>query len=257
MKLRILSDLHIEHYPLHLKGGVEDVVVLAGDIYLKAHGIKWALENFGKEKHIIYVPGNHEFYNQGEISETMQTIWDVCKKFDNVHPLVVPGDSCVIDGVRFIGGTLWTDFMLHGIANETASKIAAMRGLNDYYCIEDMGTAMTAQKTQQLHREFLDGMAQNYGSTLEEKVVVVTHMAPSSQSCHRKYVGDPLNPAYASRLEDWILDRPRIKAWFHGHVHNTADYQIGDCHVVANPRGYASFNKQENPTFNPNLIIEV
>lgn len=255
MKLRILSDLHLEHHKLELKPGEEDIVVLAGDIHLGTKGLEWAIETFNVP--IIFCPGNHEFYGQGEIIETMERIWQFANKHENVFQLVHPGDTCHIDGVRFIGGTLWTDFMLDGEANMVNSMCSAMRGLNDYYAIMDHGRALGATRTQQLHRDFLKGMAENYGKSVENTVVAITHMAPSSRSSLRKYIGDCLNPAYASRLEQWIVDRPKIKLWVHGHMHNSSDYMIGGCRVVANPRGYASPNRQENSVFNPNLIVEV
>lgn len=255
MKLRILSDLHLEHYGLQLKPGEEDVVVLAGDIHLGTKGLEWAIETFNTP--VIFCPGNHEFYGQGEIMETMERIWQFANKHENVFPLVHPNDTCHIDGVRFIGGTLWTDFMLDGEPNMRNSMSCAMRGLNDYYAIMDRGTVLSASRTQQLHRDFLKGMDENYSKSVEDKVVAITHMAPSIRSAHRRYYGDVLNPAYASRLDQWVVKRPKIKLWVHGHMHNSSDYMIGDCRVVANPRGYASSNKQENPVFNPNLVVEI
>lgn len=47
-----------------------------------------------------------------------------------------------------------------------------------------------------------------------------------------------MNGAYASKLEEFILDRPQIKLWTHGHTHNEWDYMIGDTRIFCNPRGY-------------------
>jgi len=44
----------------------------------------------------------------------------------------------------------------------------------------------------------------------------------------------------------------------HGHVHDSFDYQIAGCRVVANPAGYwHSYFGLENKQFNPNLIVEI
>jgi Icc-related predicted phosphoesterase len=57
-----------------------------------------------------------------------------------------------------------------------------------------------------------------------------------------------VNGAYASDLSELILDtQPAV--WFHGHVHNSFDYLVGDTIVLCNPRGYVD----QNPTFNPGL----
>jgi hypothetical protein len=69
--------------------------------------------------------------------------------------------------------------------------------------------------------------------------IVVGHHAPSSQSVAEWYKGDTLmNGAFRSELEEFIMDRPQIKLWFHGHMHNNSNYWIGDTRVVCNPRGY-------------------
>lgn len=59
---------------------------------------------------------------------------------------------------------------------------------------------------------------------------------------------------YASDLEEMILElKPNI--WFHGHIHTSSDYWLGETRVICNPFGYPG--KEENPSFNPNLIAEL
>jgi Icc-related predicted phosphoesterase len=72
-----------------------------------------------------------------------------------------------------------------------------------------------------------------------KQYVVVTHHAPSSISIAECYRFDTLmNGAFASDLSEFIMDRPQIKLWTHGHMHNVSDYMVGDTRVVCNPRGY-------------------
>jgi Icc-related predicted phosphoesterase len=79
----------------------------------------------------------------------------------------------------------------------------------------------------------------------DNKIVVVTHHAPSKQSKRpTKSTLSPnedfyLNGAYSSDLENFIVERPQIKFWFHGHTHKKHNYQIGSTTVLCNPRGYA------------------
>jgi len=57
-----------------------------------------------------------------------------------------------------------------------------------------------------------------------------------------RYRGDHLvNGAYSSDLSEFILDRPQIKVWTHGHTHDTFDYMVGTTRVLCNPRGYALY----------------
>jgi Icc-related predicted phosphoesterase len=72
-----------------------------------------------------------------------------------------------------------------------------------------------------------------------QRFVVVGHHAPSEQSVAEMYKHDTLmNGNFFSNLEQFILDRPQIELWTHGHMHNSSDYTIGTTRVVCNPRGY-------------------
>jgi hypothetical protein len=75
-----------------------------------------------------------------------------------------------------------------------------------------------------------------------EKIVVVGHHAPSKLSTKPKYQNDTMmNGAYSSDLSEFILDRPMIKVWTHGHTHDKFDYMIGSTRIVCNPRGYVDY----------------
>jgi Icc-related predicted phosphoesterase len=86
------------------------------------------------------------------------------------------------------------------------------------------------------------------------QVVVVGHHAPSRQSTHPRYRDDHyLNGAYSSNLDDFILDRPEIALWTHGHTHEDFDYMIGNTRVVCNPRGYHGYEPRTD-TWQPKLV---
>jgi hypothetical protein len=63
MKVRILSDLHLEFQDWKPPKVDADVVVLAGDIHVGARGVDWARRSFPLSP-VVYVPGNHEFYGE-------------------------------------------------------------------------------------------------------------------------------------------------------------------------------------------------
>ena len=64
----------------------------------------------------------------------------------------------------------------------------------------------------------------------------------SKMSTHPRY-GDELimNGGYSSALDEFIMDHPQIKAWFHGHTHDDFDYMVGSTRIVCNPRGYINY----------------
>jgi hypothetical protein len=92
------------------------------------------------------------------------------------------------------------------------------------------------------HKKMLDYIRIITEGQYDKKFVVVGHHTPSSFSVHPKYAHDNLmNGAYHSDLIDFILERPQIKLWTHGHTHEEFDYMIGSTRVVCNPRGYADY----------------
>src|SRR5262245_1157993 len=107
MRIRVLSDLHLEFSPLALKQ-VECDVVLAGDIDLVARrrAARWARNQFPKNE-IIWVLGNHEHYNYqgpGGLEGCL------------AQPARWPPSRTCISSRRtpsrlpaFLGCTLWTD----------------------------------------------------------------------------------------------------------------------------------------------------
>jgi hypothetical protein len=95
------------------------------------------------------------------------------------------------------------------------------------------------EDTVEDHQQMLDYIGQIVAEKHNEKFVVVGHHAPSGQSVAEWFRSDTImNGAFRSDLEEFIMDRPQIKIWFHGHMHNASDYCIGETRVVCNPRGY-------------------
>ncbi len=48
-----------------------------------------------------------------------------------------------------------------------------------------------------------------------------------------------------------------MQLWIHGHTHDSFDYLVNGTRIVCNPRGYARDGVNENPRFDPNLLIDV
>ncbi len=107
MKLHILSDLHTEFAGFSPPDTNADVVILGGDIGVGLGGIEWAAAHFA-DMPVIYVPGNHEYYGHAiELDDDL-----VNESVANIH--VLNNDTVVINGVRYLGSTLWTDFRFYG-----------------------------------------------------------------------------------------------------------------------------------------------
>ncbi|MEO8347073.1 MAG: hypothetical protein ABI607_15400 [Betaproteobacteria bacterium] len=70
MKLNILSDLHLSLGALAIPEDNADAAFLAGDNARPREAVVWA-SKFAKP--VLYVPGNHEFYD-GSIADTIDAL---------------------------------------------------------------------------------------------------------------------------------------------------------------------------------------
>jgi predicted MPP superfamily phosphohydrolase len=131
MRVWLLSDLHLEmspHWQLPPRRPRCDVLVVAGDLITRAErGVEWLLENV-PDKPVVYVLGNHEAYGE-DIDRTLEKARRLALR-TNIH--VLENDFVAIDGVEFVGATLWTDFALFGPERTAACMEAARNGMNDF-----------------------------------------------------------------------------------------------------------------------------
>lgn len=253
MKLNVLSDLHLSVGGMDRPRNDADVVVLAGDIARPRQAAAWALDF---DKPVLYVLGNHEFYG-GSIKGTVNELKRMCA---GSHVHVLDDAEFVIDGVRFLGSTLWTDFMLFGDGDARVAAMADARHFMRDFSRIQTGDAINAPFTPadsaalfQRHAHWLD---RQLATTHVGPTVVITHHAPSRQSIHPRFADSLLNACFVSDAEH-LLGNGRAQLWIHGHTHDSFDYGVDGTRVVCNPRGYAKAGENENPHFDPDLIIEV
>ena len=254
MKLHILSDLHLGVQGMAQPATDADVVILAGDISRPERAAAWALA-FGKP--VIYVIGNHEFYGSSlpEVKAAFHRLLDGTQ----VHLL---DDSAVeLGGVRFLGATLWTDFLAHG---EGERQAEAMRQTREFmYDFKRVRTGpgadaplLTPEDTTRLVAASSRWLDAELNRPFAGPTVVVTHHAPTLHSIHPRFVGSPINAAFVSDAA-WLLKGRRAQLWIHGHTHDSFDYEVDGTRVLCNPRGYARDGKVENARFNPELVVSV
>ena len=288
MKIQVVSDLHLEFGPISIENaGETDVLILSGDICVAAdladrdavnirgeHDKSNMYHSFFEEccarfKHVIYIVGNHEHYH-GDYATTVSHLKTRLSYLNNLY--LLEKESKVIDGVLFVGGTLWTD-----MNKEDPLTIQTIRGMmNDYRIIQnssemvkfktfaDNGSAVFHERPAKFspvasvedHKQMVQYIKDQLVTHPELPVVIVGHHAPSKASLKPKYAGHHVvNGAYSSDLSDLMLDNPRIKLWTHGHTHDSFDYMVGSTRVFCNPRGY--YRYEENPAFDSTVVLEV
>jgi Icc-related predicted phosphoesterase len=276
MKINLVSDMHLNFADIELPGG--DVLIMAGDIieagvlrradnarkdtFLADRFRRFFKEEMPKYRHVIYVMGNHEHYNNS-YDDTADRIRRELP--NNVHFL--EQESVQIDDVWFFGATFWTDM---NKGNPTSMQIIK-QSMNDFKIIKFghgvrvdslygdsyWTNTFTPAYAASVFKDTVGKLKDFLAEHKDDKVVVVSHHAPSSLSIDPVYADDRhMNGAYYSDLSELILDNPQIKTWVHGHMHNQSDYMIGSTRVVTNPRGYMGYETIADH-FDPNFSFEV
>lgn len=247
LKIRYMSDIHLEFSDFTPAKMASDVVVLAGDIHTGTEGLEWAARNF-TDCPIIYLPGNHEYY--GLDFPTHHVAMAEAAERLGIHFL--DNQEVVIGHVRFVGGTLWTDFELFG--SQEAAMQAADDGMNDYRRITNRNAPLHPRDTLALHQVTRMFLVEKLAEPFDGKTVVVTHHAPSLQSVPKDRQEGVNAVAYASNLEQLAQ---QADVWIHGHTHQRHNYQLGQCQVLCNPRGYITEFFRDKTGFDDKAFIEI
>lgn len=270
MKIQILSDLHREFSwtadPTReevtawskIKNAQADLTVLAGDTHTKGRGIELAAQMF-PDRPVIMVAGNHEFYSAVYPSH-MEDLKERAAEFPAIH--LLENGAVEIDGVVFLGCTLWTDCKLWlaglyaGLYTYPTTLQKLQNCMKDYSRITFLdGKQYRRLKPEdliQVHARSVQWLREQFEIYKGKKVVVVTHHAPSFRSVPEDYTRDIVSAAFASHLDE-LVEASEAAYWIHGHNHGTSDYCIGKTRVVANPKGYPG----ETTKFKPGLVVEV
>ena len=250
VKLQILSDLHLEFGPADLATTDADVIVLAGDIAPGLAGWELAQTIFPGHP-VVYVAGNHEYYGQA----LPQLTEDLKRATQGSHVHFLDNQEVVLQGARFLGCTLWTDFRVLGEAMQQEAQEIAAVCMNDYRVVKDSRTdsPLRPDATRALHLESRAWLEQALATPFNGPTVVVTHHAPSLRSIDPLFRGDPVSAAYASNLES-LMGQERVVLWVHGHTHRSTHYDVKGTQVVSNQRGYP---EQRHTGFKPGLVMEV
>jgi predicted phosphodiesterase len=229
-------------------------------------------------KDVIYIMGNHEHYH-GDFAKSYDLIKGALQDLTNIH--VMEKEFIRLGDVTFIGGTLWTDMnkedpitlnQIKGYMNDyriidnsnevvhykrsiykkdeegnyITEKVGEITSnIVDGYEFATRPAKFSPEDSVVEHKAMLKFIAEVVDAEPTTKFVVVGHHAPCKLSTKPQYEKDvEVNGAYSSDLSEFILDRPQIKVWTHGHTHHNFDYMVGSTRIVANPRGYHMYEHQ-------------
>ena len=282
MKIQLLSDLHLEAHPHFVPEPAPgaDVLVLAGDIGSYQEGGQLGDEDFGLARFsplpqwgawptpVLFVPGNHE-YDAQDFDEAHQRLRRTCDKLGIAW---LERETLVLDQVRFVGTTLWSDFDALADHEQTDSltrrlqlRDKAFRAAN-FYLRKTGGTRsgepFLAEPMRAQALACQEWLQAALSTPFAGTTVAVTHFAPSLRSADPRYGLVPGTAGFCNALDHLL---PHAQLWLHGHLHAPSDYTVSgtdpatqaawQCRVVANPLGYA--RKGEQATFQSQLCLTV
>ncbi len=281
MKIQLLSDLHLEVHPAFAPEPAPgaDLLVLAGDIGSYQNGTLLQDEDFGLARFsplpqyagwptpVLFVPGNHE-YDAQDFDAAHARLRATCER---LGLLWLEREVLVLDGVRFVGTTLWSDFdalanaaAVQDEARRLAMRTKAFRAAN-FYLRKTGGTraglpflAPEVRAHSLLCQEWLTAAL---AAPFDGPTVAVTHFAPSLRSADPRYGLVPGTAGFCNARDDLLSG---AQLWLHGHLHCATDYRAEgvrsdgtpwQCQVVANPLGYA--RKGEQALFGPQRCVSL
>lgn len=286
VNIQLLSDLHLESNP-HFKAkplSGADLLVLAGDIgsyqsgsLLSSLGIAdfglarfsplpVALGGAGWPTPVLFLPGNHE-YDGLEFDQAEIRLRETCARLGLIW---LERKTVVLQGVRFVGCTLWSDFDALTtrqadsdparagditLAEQLKAREKAFRAANFYlkknHALRD-GRPMLAEEVREEGVKSQAWLRQALAAPFDGPTVAVTHFAPSLLSADPRYGITPGTAGFCNSLDELL---PLASVWLHGHLHCANDYVKHGCRVVGNPLGYA--RKGEQSAFRESLSIRV
>lgn len=240
MKIHLISDTHIEGGSFNIPIVEGNICILAGDICTIKKDKQFfnILTDLNHQfQHVILVLGNHEFYhsNYKKALTKIKQIADETKT--HLLDIHFGTENLEIEGLKFWGSTLWTDFN----KDNFFIKMKIKKGLNDSRLIN----GLNVNKMYDIHVETIKKINWNAD-------IIISHHMPIIRPHSTYGIGDLTYGFCCSDLEYQIEDS-NVKYWFYGHTHDNTQNMIGETQVVCNQMGYRDFNIY--PPYDPYFLI--
>ena len=252
MKIQFCSDLHLEMHlsDYHLSKTDADVIVLAGDIHVALKSVEFAIqESYIQNKPVILVAGNHEFYNQD-----YHHMLNKMRVAANDHPLVhfLENDEVIINNTRFLGCTLWTNYLGKKPEDQALNMDYCRTRLRDHLVIRNKDKNFTPQNALSICLASTDYLDTKLNAKFSGKTVVVTHHGPSFKCQHKHYGDNEISTAFISSLDSLVT---KANLWIYGHTHSNLDANVGSCRLVSNQKGYP--HELQPVPYKPDWVVEI
>lgn len=256
MKINILSDLHLEKGEYTFPIISSDLLILAGDTcnISEPDLFKSFLNKIPVTQRTLIIMGNHEYlyYDHNNCEITLQKLLS-----DYPHITLLENDSIIIDGIEFIGSTLWSNFLAHGEEYYLESKAFVQKHWtpqNAFIVENNIEIPLTVDFAEEKSLIAIEYLKNKLSTNFDGKRVVITHFPPSKLSTESAYIHDKLNSYWVNNLD--VLFNDKINLWIHGHIHQSKNYiHPTGVQVICNPRG--NMKKVMNHDFDYRLCVDI
>ena len=257
LEIQIVSDLHIEYKnndvpdPLKFITPSTPILALLGDIgsLYKFNQLRSFLEQICKHfEYVLYVPGNHEYYNNQSYECEGKTFNELTKIMFSLETLIpnlyiLDKNAVIFNDICVIGCTLWSH------AKITIPKFIVQ--------IHDINTNVY-NKRHDDDVKYINDMI-SYCNDNNLKLVVLTHYPPTydvftknNDNFFKKR--DRFISLYASDLNH-LLTKNKIHTWVSGHIHQNYDFLSNDgTRIVGNQYGKP---KDRITDFSKNFVVKI
>ncbi len=263
MRIFVISDIHFEFHdeawlPILPDEQDFDVLVLAGDIGSGEHaftGVDRLLDHYSQVP-IILVLGNHEYYHDN-LKTVNGRFREHFKSYERIH--LLEENAVEIDGFKFLGCVLWSDFTVMGPTVEQALLERVDEQIGDFRLIDedDPGNPTEAPRKlspatmQIMHRQSRSWLNQELARGDLSKTIVVTHFPPTRDTRNDHFVESSVSAYFQANGLD-LIERYKPPLWLYGHNHYSRVDREGDTLLVSNQWGYPS----ENTGYSIGCIVE-
>lgn len=273
MKLWIFSDLHLEQQEVEFpeRHPDADVIVCAGDL-CHADQLMDTLNDLSHkyEMPVVMVPGNHEYWS-GQRPRDFASDQLLFAEINEAaaewrYPCVILDDGSVtLNGVRFVGGTVWTDYRQDLESDgDLPWRLQEAFHLNpDHLKITGIDNRpLTSNDLMRANSTSVRIIRDLLREPFEGQTVVISHHLPHPAATPAIYEGSNVNYLYTNSSEAFgdLLESAHSPAlWVCGHTHHASDVVVAGTRILCNPHGFAAAPDEEggNNGFRWDLVVDV
>lgn len=276
MKFVLISDVHVDMNKwdwacLDTVGPDVNTLVVAGDVSNDVFQTsRWLVDAKHRFANVIWVAGNHDFYNIGfhqtrvhdpewskkwPYPQTVPEMIDHYRRWSDANGIIfLHRKSVVVDGVTFVGTTGWHDYKAgEPYTSEMQIKVW-------YDCLNDTCIKWQSGLVKPDHLQPYDAGVRDWETmrdligTATGPVVAITHHIPNRRFLWQRphdRIWTMLHGSFANTRMESIVD-PKIRYWIYGHTHQRGMNELNGTTYVCNAKGYQGENQSWEP-----IVLEV